>query len=157
VINDVSALSDPDMAGVVAAAEASVVLVHNCPIAPGQDLLAGVIGYLKSRIELAEAIGIAPTKIMVDPGLGFNKGWRENFELIRRLSELRCLGKSILVGPSRKGMIGRVLGVDVRDRLEGTAALVVLAIAGGASIVRVHDVLPMVRVARMTDALVRPD
>ena len=96
--------------------------------------------------------------LIVDPGFGFGKAgplWRQNFELLRRLGELRALGRPLLVGTSRKSMIGRVLGLPEDERVEGTAATVSLAIAGGADIVRVHDVRPMIRVARMTDAIMR--
>lgn len=110
---------------------------------------------LETRIRGAVRAGVEEERIIIDPGLGFGKGWRENFEILRRLSELRALGHPILVGPSRKGMIGRVLGVDVRDRMEGTLALVALAIAHGADIVRVHDVRAMTRAARMVDAILR--
>ena len=94
-------------------------------------------------------------RLIVDPGFGFGKDWRQNLELLRRMGELKALGRPILAGTSRKSMIGRVLGVAEDDRLEGTAATVSLAIAGGADIVRVHDVRTMTRVARMTDAVVR--
>ncbi|HEV2107475.1 MAG TPA: dihydropteroate synthase, partial [Thermomicrobiales bacterium] len=99
--------------------------------------------------------GIAWERLIIDPGFGFGKDWRQNLELLRRLSELRSLGRPILVGTSRKGTIGRVLGLPAEERVEGTGATVALAIAGGADIVRVHDVRPMARVARMADAVVR--
>jgi dihydropteroate synthase len=98
---------------------------------------------------------VAWERLIVDPGFGFGKDWRQNLELLRRIGELKSLGRPILVGTSRKSMIGRVLGAAEDDRLEGTAATVSLAIAGGADIVRVHDVRAMTRVARMTDAVVR--
>jgi dihydropteroate synthase len=92
---------------------------------------------------------------LVDPGFGFGKSWRQNLELIRRLGELRSLATPVLVGPSRKGTIARVLGGAVDDRLEGTAALATLAVAGGTDILRVHDVAAMARVARIADRLSR--
>ena len=93
--------------------------------------------------------------MIVDPG--FNFGWTEEqaLEMLRRLGELRALGRPLLVGTSRKSTIGAVLGLPVEERLEGTAATVELAIANGADIVRVHDVKEMTRVARMADAVVR--
>lgn len=155
MINDVSGKVDRQMLEVAARTGAYLVLVHATRHEPGTDLVAALIRNLDARIGEAVEAGVEEQRIVVDPGLGFAKGWRENFEVLRRLAELRSLGRPILVGPSRKGMIGRVLGVDVRDRMEGTLALVTLAIAGGADIVRVHDVREMVRAARMTDAIVR--
>src|SRR5205807_9594271 len=92
---------------------------------------------------------------ILDPGLGFGPSAAQNLELLRRLRALRRLGRPLLVGSSRKSTIGRVLGLPVEERLEGTAATVALAIAHGADIVRVHDTRAMVRVARMADAIVR--
>ena len=94
-----------------------------------------------------------PDHLIADPGIGFGKTASQNLEILRRLSEFAVLQVPILVGTSRKGFIGRVLGLPVDQRLEGTAATVAAAILHGAAIVRVHDVLPMVRVARMTDAI----
>ena len=110
---------------------------------------------LDRRLDHALAAGIAWEQILLDPGFGFGKDWRQNLELLRRLSELRVLERPLLAGTSRKRTIGRVLGLPVDERLEGTAATVALAIAGGADVVRVHDVRAMVRVARMSDAVVR--
>jgi dihydropteroate synthase len=93
--------------------------------------------------------------IIIDPGIGFGKTLEQNLEIIRRLSELKVFGKPILLGTSRKGMIGGVLDLPAGERLEGTAATNAIAIAGGADIIRVHDVKFMSRVARMSDAVVR--
>ncbi len=161
MVNDVSALrADPAMADVLAEAQVPVVLMHWGPPpadgAPARDVVAEVVAFLRERIAAAVAAGIARDRIVVDPGFGFAKTLAENLQLLRRLGELRALGCPILVGTSRKGTIGKVLGgLPVEDRLEGTAATVALAIAYGADIVRVHDVRAMVRVARMTDAIVR--
>lgn len=155
LVNDVSGLSDPSLPRRVAEAGASLVLVHNGKAAPGEDLMAAIIRDLQRQIRLATGAGVAPANLVLDPGLGMGKGWRENFEIIRRLSELRALELPILAGPSRKAMIVRVLGEDAGDRLEGSAALVALCVAQGADMVRVHDVKEMVRVARMIDAIVR--
>jgi dihydropteroate synthase len=155
IVNDVSGLADPEMASVVAEAGAGLVIVHGSRADPGEDVVRAILRGLERQIETAVRAGVAPAHIIVDPGLGFGKGWKENFVVLQRLSELRDLGPPILVGPSRKGMIGKVLGVDVHDRLEGTIALVSIAIACGADAVRVHDVRENVRAARMMDALVR--
>ncbi len=164
MVNDVSALrGDPTMAMVVAEAQVQVVLMHGwgmpwrvaqTPVS--RDILDEVRAFLAERIEAAVAAGIALDRILIDPGFGFGKTVQENLEILRRLGELRSLGRPIVMGTSRKGTIGKALGgLPVTERLEGTAATVALAIAHGADIVRVHDVQSMVRVARMTDAIVR--
>jgi dihydropteroate synthase len=99
--------------------------------------------------------GIADEHVIIDPGIGFGKTREENLEIVRRLPELGSLGYPVLIGPSRKSFIGKTLDLPANERLEGTAAAVTLSIAGGADIVRVHDVKPMVRVARMADAITR--
>jgi dihydropteroate synthase len=156
LVNDVRGFTaDPEMAAVVARAGVPAVLMHDVPPEPGDDLLTSVLRELSRRLNRAVAAGVAWERLIVDPGFGFGKDWRQNLELLRRLGELQALGRPILAGTSRKSTIGRVLGVAEDDRLEGTAATVSLAIAGGADIVRVHDVRAMARVARMTDAVVR--
>lgn len=156
LINDVRGLqADPDLAAVAARAGVPVVVMHDQVPDDRGDLLASIVGELARRLDRALAAGIAWEQLIVDPGFGFGKGPRENLELLRRLGELRVLGRPILAGTSRKGTIGRVLGLPPDERVEGTAATVALAIAGGADLVRVHDVHAMVRVARMTDAVVR--
>lgn len=156
MINDVRGLiADPDLAAVVARAGVPAVIMHDVAPDPDVDLMVSIIATLKARVERAVAAGIAPDRIIVDPGAGFGKNWRQNLELLRRLPELRTLGLPILVGTSRKSTIGRVLGLPPEDRVEGTAATVAHSIAGGADMVRVHDSRAMVRVARMSDAIVR--
>ena len=156
LVNDVRGFAaDPEIASVVARAGVPAVLMHDLSPAPADDLLTSILRELWRRLDRAVAAGVAWNKLIVDPGFGFGKDWRQNLELLRRLGELKALGRPILVGTSRKSMIGRVLGVAEHDRLEGTAATVSLAIAAGADIVRVHDVRAMARVARMTDAVVR--
>lgn len=156
IINDVRGLTaDPELAQVAARAGVPVVVMHDIRPDGRGDLVTSVVRELARRLDHALAAGIAWEQLIIDPGFGFGKDWRENLLLLRRLAELRVLGRPILVGTSRKSMIGRVLGLPAGERLEGTAATVALAIANGADIVRVHDVLPMARVARMTDAIVR--
>ena len=103
----------------------------------------------------ADRAGIPAAHIILDPGIGFGKTVEQNLELINRLGEIRSLGFPILLGPSRKSFIGYTLDLPPDQRLEGTAAAVAVGITRGADIVRVHDVEMMVRVARMTDAIVR--
>ena len=154
MVNDVWGLRrDPRMAATVAGAGVPVVLMHNNPGGGYRDLIGEIAASLSGSVELARSAGIAEDRIIVDPGIGFGKTREENLEIIRRLSELRRLGFPLLIGPSRKSFIGKTLDLPAGERLEGTAAAVALSIAGGADIVRVHDVKAMVRVARMTDAI----
>jgi dihydropteroate synthase len=119
------------------------------------DPITEVLRSLRWSIEAALKSGVPPENLIVDPGLGIGKNWRHDLEIIRRLDELKVLGRPILLGPSRKSFIKMVLDLPAEDRVEGTAAAVAVGIARGADIVRVHDVKQMVRVARMTDAIVR--
>lgn len=120
------------------------------------DVIARVLAGWADGVRIAIAEGVPPERIILDPGLGFGKGAADNLALMRRLPELRQARQPLLLGPSRKETLGRVLGgAPPESRLEGTAAAVALCIAGGADIVRVHDVRFMVRVARVADAIVR--
>jgi len=154
LVNDVWGLHrDPQMAATVASAGVPVVLMHNKPGGGYRDLIGEISDSLRESVELARAAGVPDDRIIVDPGIGFGKTREENLEIIRRLPELRRLGFPLLIGPSRKSFIGKTLDLPAGERLEGTAAAVALSIAGGADIVRVHDVKAMVRVARMADAI----
>lgn len=155
IINDVSGLRDPDMVRVAAITGASLVLVHHGGADRREDLMSVVLAALRNRVETALRSGVQHGHLVVDPGFGFGKNWLDNFELIRRLSELRQLGLPVLVGPSRKGMIGKVLGTEPEDRLEGTIALTALCISAGADIIRVHDVGELRRAVVLLDALSR--
>lgn len=158
MINDIWGLQgDPGMADTVAGFGVPVVVMHNKlrPEYPA-DLMGEISEFLRVSGGRARAAGIPREMVIVDPGFGFGKKVGHNLELVARLGELADLGYPILLGPSRKSTIGRVLDLPVDDRVEGTAALVALAISRGADVVRVHDVRQMARVARMTDAVVRP-
>ena len=172
-INDVWALrADPRMAAVVAAAHVPVVLMHNRSQpqsielrervgasyagAHYANLIEDVNRELLQSVGLAFAAGIPQEAILLDPGLGFGKTLSQNLELIDRIGEIRALGYPVLIGPSRKSFIGRVLDSPAEERLEGTAAAVALGAARGADVVRVHDLPAMARVARMADAIARP-
>jgi dihydropteroate synthase len=164
IVNDISAMTfDPAMAGVVAATEAGLVLMHTRGRPNDMqrdtsypDLLATVGSALQAALQSAASVGIAPERIVVDPGLGFGKSCEGNLHLLRNLGELAQLGRPILIGPSRKSFIGSVLGRGVDDRVFGTAAAVAVGLVKGARIFRVHDVRAMRDVVDMADAIVNP-
>lgn len=156
MVNDISGLqADPGMGALVARAGVPVVLMDRDDRSGAGDIVATRVAVLRERIAAATALGIDERRILVDPGYGFGVTLAQNMEMLRRLRELAVLGRPILIGTSRKGSIGKVLNLPVHDRLEGTAATVVVSIMNGADVIRVHDVRAMVRVARMTDAIVR--
>jgi dihydropteroate synthase len=123
---------------------------------PG-GLVQTVIAWLRDAADLARGRGVRGDRLIADPGIGFGKAEAQSLELLHRLIEIKeGLGLPILVGPSRKRFIGQILGgAAVDERVEGTAAAVALAIAGGADVVRVHDVAHMSRTVRVADAIVR--
>ena len=156
LINDVWGLkADPELAEVAAAAGAPLILMHNQETRRYRQLLPDIFDSLQHSVALARQAGVPKDNIILDPGIGFGKTPDHNLEILRRLPEFPALGFPLLVGTSRKSTIGYVLDLPVEQRLEGTAATVALAIAGGADIVRVHDVKEMARVCRMSDAIVR--
>ena len=156
MINDVWGLRrDPKLVEVAAEWGVPLVIVANQRETTYEEIIPEVISFLSQGINLALDAGVAWENIIIDPGIGFGKTVEGNLEIIRRLGELKALGRPILLGTSRKSMIGLVLNLPADQRLEGTAATVALGIAGGADMVRVHDVLQMVRVSRMTDAIIR--
>jgi dihydropteroate synthase len=156
LVNDIWGLRvDPELAHLVAARAVPIVLMSNLRRASRHEPVADVTRALAGSIELALAAGIPWEHLILDPGFGFGLVGEENLRVRARLGELRAFARPLLVGTSRKAHIGLVLDTPVEDRLEGTAATVALAIAGGADIVRVHDVKQMTRVAKMADAVVR--
>lgn len=165
IVNDISGLrADEEMARTAADAGAAMIVMH-IQGAPRDmqknpryaDVIGEISDYLEEGIGIAEAAGMAREQVVIDPGIGFGKTLEHNLEILRRLREFRCLGCPVLVGTSRKSMIGAILDLPVEHRLEGTAATVALAIQAGADIVRVHDVKEMARVARVADAIVRAE
>jgi len=172
ILNDVWGLrADPGLAKTAAAHQAPVILMHNRSNPASvevraqlgnayigseyENLLDDVRRELMDSVCLAHSAGIPDQRIILDPGIGFGKTVTHNLELINRLNEIRGLGYPVLLGPSRKSFIGFTLDLPPGQRVEGTAAAVAVGIARGADIVRVHDVLQIARVAKMTDALVR--
>ena len=159
IVNDVSGLADPELARVAAEHGAWLVVTHNGWIRKDEgagDVVRRVGAVLAELVADAVRGGVDAERVIVDPGLGFGKSVTESLTLVRRLGELRARfpRNRLLVGPSRKRFIGETLGLDIGDRLEGTLAIVSLAIAAGADVVRVHDVGPAVRAARMARAVV---
>lgn len=147
IINDVRALTRAGALQAAAELQLPVVLMHmrgepgNMQDAPVyEDVVVEVAAYLEDRAEACEAAGIAAGNIIIDPGFGFGKTVRHNFELLRGLPQLASLGYPLLVGLSRKSMIGKLLGRDVDERLAASLSLAVLAAERGAAIIRTHDV-----------------
>ncbi|MBF7082761.1 dihydropteroate synthase [Desulfallas sp. Bu1-1] len=156
IINDQWALrADPDMAALAAEYNVPLVLMHNQHGTDYRDLMGDMVQFFRESIDMAIRAGVARENIIIDPGIGFGKTVEQNLEALRRLRELDCLGLPVLLGTSRKSLIGKTLDLPPDQRVEGTGATVALGIANGVDIVRVHDVKEMVRVARMTDAVVR--
>jgi len=162
IVNDVSALRfDPEMGDVVAAARVPVVLMHmrGTPQTMQHDiqyqsLVDDIREFLEERLEYAVSVGIALENIIIDPGIGFGKSIeQDNLSILRNLAAFTALGRPILVGTSRKGFIGKLLGTPVHEREEGTAATVAIAVYNGAHIVRVHDVKSMKMVAVVANAI----
>ena len=155
IINDVWGLqNDPDMARVIAKYNVPVVIMHNQLGTQYEgDFMASICAFLHESIDIGVNSGINRNNIIVDPGIGFGKKFQDNMSVMAHLQELRALGCPILVGTSRKRFIGEVLDLPVEDRIEGTAATIALGIVKGASIVRVHDVKVMARIAKMTDSM----
>jgi dihydropteroate synthase len=156
MINDIWGLKqEPKLAELAAERGVPIILMSNQRDKPQQNIVPAVIKDLKRAIDLALDSGVPWENIIVDPGIGFGKTLEQNLELVRRLDELKALGRPILLGTSRKSMIGLILDLPLEQRLEGTAASTVIGIARGADIIRVHDVKEMVRVCRMSDAIIR--
>lgn len=172
IINDVwGGRMEPEILRVAAEKNATIILMHNrsMPKDAAQeerlggryvgveyaDLIGDIKKELQEQIAMARAAGVPNENIIVDPGIGFGKTVEQNLELVRRLDEIKALGYPLLVGPSRKSFVGYTLNLPPEERLEGTAAAVALCIDRGADIVRVHDVQAMVRVAALSDAVVR--
>jgi len=159
IINDISALrGDPEMAVVVANSGVRIILMHmkgtprDMQVRPEyKDVVAEIKSFFYERIAWAESRGIKKNKIVIDPGIGFGKLFEHNLEILRSLAEFKEFGLPILVGPSRKAFIGKILGKEPQDRLWGTAGAVAASVLNGAGIVRVHDVAEMRDVVRVAE------
>ena len=156
LVNDVWGVGPDDtLARIAAGRPVPIVVMHNRSEPRYADFLAEVLADLEAAIERALRVGVAWERIIVDPGFGFGKTPEHNLALLRDLGSVRSLGRPILLGTSRKSTLGRVLDLPADERLEATLATTALGIAAGTDIVRVHDVRPNVRAARMADAVVR--
>ena len=156
LINDIWGLKyDPDMARVIAQSGLPCCLMHNRTNTEYESFLQDVAADLAETIHLAEQAGIADNKIILDPGVGFAKTYEQNLEIINSLEELGVFGLPILLGCSRKSVVGLTLGVGVDERLEGTLATTVVGVMKGCMFVRVHDVLANKRAIEMTEAILR--
>jgi len=160
IVNDVSGLRDARMIDVVAEHGATVVIMHmkgeprTMQTAPRyKDVIGDILEFLEDRVAAAEEGGVAPQRIMVDPGIGFGKTVEHNLEILSRLRELKALGKPVVVGVSRKSFIGKLTGSPPQDRLEGSIAAAVLAVKEGADVVRVHDVPQTVKALKIANAI----
>jgi dihydropteroate synthase len=156
MINDVWGLKqDPELARIAARERVPLVVSQNQRDASFVHFFPELLESLRQSVQLALEAGVDWHNVIIDPGVGFGKTVEQNVEIVRRLTELRSLGRPVLLGTSRKSFIGHVLDLPVDQRLEGTAATVAIGIANGADMIRVHDVGQMVRIARMSDAIVR--
>ena len=157
MVNDVWGLQkDPEMAAVIAHHQVPVVIMHNQDSTVyDKDILESMIDYFNRSLEIAKAAGIKRDQIILDPGIGFGKNLKQNQEVMDRLEELHIFKLPILLGISRKSIIGMSLDLPPHERIEGTIALNALGISKGVDIIRVHDVKENLRGARMMDAIVR--
>jgi dihydropteroate synthase len=156
LLNDVWGTgSDPGLAELAASAGVPLLVMHNKAEARYDDVVREVVEDLRAALERAERAGVPSSDLIVDPGIGFAKTADHNVAVLRHLGALRSLRRPILLGTSRKSTLGKILDLPPEDRLEATLATTALGIAAGIDIVRVHDVLANVRVARVSDAIVR--
>jgi dihydropteroate synthase len=164
IVNDISGLRfDPEMVGVVSKYRVPVVIMHikgnpkNMQANPVYEaLIPEIMDHLRLSVRSAVKLGIPEDMIIVDPGIGFGKTFEQNVEILNNLQEFTLLGRPLLVGPSRKAFLGKILGgVPPSERVDGTAAAVAISIIKGADIVRVHDVKIMTEAAKVADAIKR--
>lgn len=157
ILNDVWGLQrDPEIASVAAAFDVETIVMHNRETVDGSiDIFADLQRFFDTSIETARRAGIADRRLVLDPGIGFGKTLDQNLALIKGIDRIKALGYPVLIGLSRKSMIGKLLGTEVGDRLIGTVVLDTLALASGADIIRVHDVAEHVAARKLVEALAR--
>ncbi|MCM3667080.1 dihydropteroate synthase [Mesobacillus subterraneus] len=155
IINDIwGAKADPEIADVAAETGVPIILMHNRNDCNYNNFIRDVLNDLYESITIAKKAGVSDEQIILDPGIGFAKDLKENLEMMRHLDTLVSLGYPVLLGTSKKSMIGGVLDLPVTERTEGTGATVCYGIQKGCQIVRIHDVKEMSRMAKMMDALI---
>ncbi len=157
LINDVWGLKydSGEMARVIARSGAACCLMHNRREAAYTDLMPELIADLRGTLDIADAAGIARERVILDPGVGFGKSYEQNLTVLHRLSELKALGCPVLLGASRKSVVGLTLGLPADERLEGTLAATAAGVLGGAAFIRVHDVRENLLAAKMALAIRR--
>ncbi len=163
IINDVSGLEDPAMVDVASQGKVSVILMHmlgdpmtmqeKVDATTYEDVVADIMRFWEERMDLAKERGLGRDRIILDPGIGFGKLLEHNLEILDRLREMRCSGRPLLIGASRKGFIGRITGEPPEQRLGGSLAAAALAALNGANIIRVHDVRETVGLLRTLNAI----
>lgn len=155
IINDVwGAKADPNMASVAAHYDVPIILMHNREKAQYNDLIDDMITDLKESIDICLRAGVKDERIILDPGIGFGKTYKDNVLVMRDLHKITELGYPVLLGTSRKSLIAKTLNLPVNERMEGTGATVCFGIDKGVNIVRIHDVLPIARMVKMMDVMV---
>ena len=156
IVNDVAGVTaGAALAPVAAIHDAPYIVMHSRAEPVYENVVAETVDDLRVALVAAEGQGCRPESLIVDPGIGFGKTAEQNLALLADLGALRCLGRAVLLGTSRKSTIGKVLDLPAGERLEGTLATTALGVAAGIDIVRVHDVAANVRTARMSDAIIR--
>lgn len=156
LINDIWGLKyDPEMAGVIAGKKVPCVLMHNRKEPDYKDFLTDIVEDLGSTIELARSAGIADDKIILDPGVGFGKTYEHNLQIIKSLEILHQFGYPVLLGTSRKSVIGLTLDLPAKDRVEGTIVTTVFGVLNRCAFVRVHDIKENVRAIKMAEAILK--
>jgi dihydropteroate synthase len=157
IVNDVWGLQkEPEIANVIKEYEVPVIIMHNQENTDyDKDIILSMIDFFEKSLDIAMKAGISKEKIILDPGIGFGKTVEQNLEVMKRLHELHVLGYPILLGISRKSIIGKTLDLPSHDRMEGTIALNAIGIQQGVEIIRVHDIKENLRTAQMIDAVIR--
>lgn len=154
LVNDIWGLKyDPELAGVIADSGAACCLMHNRKEADYREFMPELLDDLRETLAIAKKAGIGEDKILLDPGVGFGKAYEHNLEAIRRLEEMQVFGYPVLLGTSRKSVIGLALGLPAEERVEGTLATTVIGVMKHAAFVRVHDIKENARAIRMTEAI----
>ena len=155
IINDIwSVRKDPELAKVVASYKAGIILMHNTMHSMQGDVIGKITSTLRKSIDICQGAGIGINRIVADPGLGFGKSMEQNFNIIRKLREIKSLGVPVMVGPSGKNLYSNVVNPEMSENLESISSVAAVSIMNGADIIRVHDVKQMKNAAKITDAII---